>query len=148
MLFKIQICVLFGLNFTTSYYSQMTSCIMQMSTTIVFIFFHTTYPIESGGWSKWYRMSSIISLIVQCPISVSHSDWPKATENKNALQECIKIFISQKRLLVQPWWSQTWRGTGQVATGQIYAYTRGIPRHPLWNKKSKRLYLKEEETKF
>lgn len=109
-----------------------------------------TQPIPLGqvGWSKRYGMSSVISVIVQCPIPVSSSEWPKAAENKNALQKCIKISISHKRLLVQPWWSQTWRGTGDIAPGQIYAYTRGIPGYPLWNKESKCLYFKEEESEF
>lgn len=117
---------------------------------------HYSFHLHSHSpshWVRWgeakgYRMSSVISLIVQCPIPVSSSEWPKAAENKNALQKCIKISISHKRLLVQPWWSQTWRGTGDIAPGQIYAYTGGIPGYPLWNKESKCLYFKEEETEL
>lgn len=49
MLFGIQIFVLFVLDFTTSYCSQMTSYVVQMSTSTVFILFHTTHPTGSGG---------------------------------------------------------------------------------------------------
>lgn len=49
MLFGIQIFVLFVLHFTTSYYSQMTSYVVQMSNTTVFMFIHTTHRTGSGG---------------------------------------------------------------------------------------------------